>query len=102
MHWFPVDSSYDKWSLDTILQNMQRTDIELPSISLIIHSYGKSISQKLESKRKMVYLPDLQIAPGVKAINQSQFVDDTLLLGVTSPIIARMFKRVFDNFLTTS
>lgn len=97
MHWFPVDSSYDKWSLDTILQNMQRTDIELPSISLIIHSYGKSIS-----RRKMVYLPDLQIAPGVKAINQSQFVDDTLLLGVTSPIIARMFKRVFDNFLTTS
>jgi hypothetical protein len=61
-----------------------------------------SLSRKLEEECRLGRLPGIQITPGVKAINHSQFADDTLLLGFASPIIARRFKRILDNFLTTS
>jgi hypothetical protein len=61
-----------------------------------------SLSHKLEEEHRLGCLPGIQIAPGVKAINHSQFTDDTLLLGVTSPIIARRFKWIMDSFLIAS
>jgi hypothetical protein len=38
----------------------------------------------------------IKIARGVKDINHAQFVDDTLLLGGASTIIARKFKQQLD------
>jgi len=42
---------------------------------------AKALKRRLESDRMEGSLPGLQIARGVKQINHSQFVDDTLLLG---------------------
>lgn len=39
---------------------------------------------------------------GVKDINHSLFVDDTLLMGKLSFIIASQFKKVLDEFLLAS
>jgi hypothetical protein len=39
---------------------------------------------------------------GVKGINHSQFVDDTLFLEVASTIVARRFKVVLNSFLNSS
>jgi hypothetical protein len=58
-----------------------------------------SLSQKLEAERRIGRLTCLQIALGVKEINNSQFADDTLLLGASSPIITRRFKKLLDKFL---
>jgi hypothetical protein len=44
----------------------------------------------------------IKIARGVKDINHAQFVDDTLLLGGASTIIARKFKRQLDLYKETS
>jgi hypothetical protein len=63
---------------------------------------AKSLSRKLEAKHRMGHLPGIQIAHGVKDINHSQFVDDTLLLGVAFAIIARRFKKILDDFLSAS
>jgi hypothetical protein len=65
-----------------------------------------SLSRKLEEEHRLGRLPGIQNSRGVsilnsqfKAINHSQFANDTLLLGATSPIIARIFKRILDSFL---
>jgi hypothetical protein len=47
-----------------------------------------SLSRQLEYERENGNLPGLQMARGVKNLNQYQFVDDTLLLGGASQIIA--------------
>jgi hypothetical protein len=39
---------------------------------------------------------------GVKSLNHSQFIDDTLFLGGASQIIALRFKQVLDSFLDAS
>jgi hypothetical protein len=49
----------------------------------------ESLSRLLESERNIGNLLGIQIVRGVKSINHSQFVDDTLLLGGDSTIIAR-------------
>jgi hypothetical protein len=67
-----------------------------PSLYILMADY---LSQKFEEERKLGHLPGIQIAPGVKEINHSQFSDDTLLLGAASPIISKRFKTVLDNFL---
>jgi hypothetical protein len=73
-----------------------------PPLSLSLYFNGRLFKSKLEAEQRIGNLPGLQIAHGVKEINHSQFLDDTLLLGVASPIIARRFKRVLDNFLIAS
>jgi len=53
----------------------------------------------LEKQKRERNITGLQIARGVKRINHSLFVDDTLLLGGASSIIARRFKKVLQDFL---
>jgi hypothetical protein len=63
---------------------------------------AESLRRKLEEDRHMGRLPSLQLARGIKEINHSQFVDDTLLLGATSTIIEKRFKKTMDQFLSAS
>lgn len=44
----------------------------------------------------------ISIARGVKPINHSQFVDDTILLGGASSIMDRRLKSTLDDFLVSS
>jgi hypothetical protein len=61
-----------------------------------------SLNRKLEYERTIRNLPGLQIVWGSKGINHSQFVDDTLLMGGASTIIASRFKQILDSFLDAS
>jgi hypothetical protein len=61
-----------------------------------------SLNMKLEVERRMGRIHGLQIARGVKELNYSQFVDDSLILGTSSSIIARIFKIALDHFLKAS
>ena len=44
----------------------------------------------------------LKIARGVKNANHAQFIDDTILLGGASVIIAKRFREVISTFLKAS
>ena len=44
----------------------------------------------------------MKIARGVRAANNAQFSDDTILLGGASTIIAERFRRVLSTFLKAS
>jgi hypothetical protein len=48
----------------------------------------ESLSRRLDKERRKKTIPGIKIVQGVKRINNSQFVDDTILLGGTSSIIA--------------
>jgi len=61
-----------------------------------------SLSRQLEYERENGNLPGLQMARGVKNLNRYQFVDDTLLLGGASQIIAFRLKKVTNSFLDAS
>ena len=43
----------------------------------------------------------IKIIRGVKGINHSQLVDDTILLGGASTIIVVQFKKILDSFLSS-
>jgi hypothetical protein len=62
----------------------------------------EALSKKLEHERRMERLLGFNFEHGIKEINHSQFVDDTLLMGATSTIIAKKFKRTLDTFLRGS
>lgn len=51
---------------------------------------------KLELK---VFIAGVNIVNGVKAINHSQFSDDTLLIGGASVVIAQIFKDILYAYL---
>jgi hypothetical protein len=61
-----------------------------------------SLSWKLEEEIRINRIPSLLIARGVKELNHSQFVDDTLLLGADTIIIAKCFHKFLDSFLSAS
>jgi hypothetical protein len=50
-------------------------------------------------ERRNGKLPGLRIARGVKEINHSQFVDDTLLLGAATVRTATRFQKTLNSFL---
>jgi len=60
---------------------------------------AKTLSRALETQRKERTITGLRIAKGIKTINHSLFVDDTLLMEGASTIIARRFKKIMDAFL---
>jgi hypothetical protein len=62
----------------------------------------ETLSRNLEEYCRMEHLARLTIIRGIKEKNHSQFVDDTLLLGVASSIIERRFKTILDQFLSAS
>jgi hypothetical protein len=63
---------------------------------------AEALSRKLEYERESGNLPRLQIASGVKNMNYSQFVEDTLLSGGASIIFATKFKSIMDSFINAS
>ena len=56
------------------------------------------LSRKLSAEMVVGSLPGIKIARGVDPINHALFVDDSLLLGGASLIIARDFKVILQNF----
>jgi hypothetical protein len=59
------------------------------------------LSENLEQERELGILSGMQIIR-VKNMNHSQFVDDTIMLGGASIIIASRFKITLDSFLDAS
>jgi hypothetical protein len=62
----------------------------------------EALSNTIEHERRNGKLPSLPFGSGVKEINHSQLVDDTLLLAATSSIIAKGFKCILQPFLKES
>jgi hypothetical protein len=60
-----------------------------PLLYIII---AETLGRQLEKDRTSKAIPDIKITRGMKKINHSQFVDDTLLIGGASIIMAKRFK----------
>jgi hypothetical protein len=73
-----------------------------PLSPLLYILMAEHLSRRLEHERKIGNIPGLIIVRGVKKINHSQFVDDTLLLGGASIVITVCFKEVLDQFTEAS
>ena len=61
-----------------------------------------SLSNNLQQQQDLGELKGLKIARGVRAENHAQFVDDSILLGGTSTIIAERLKSVLSTFLNAT
>jgi CII-binding regulator of phage lambda lysogenization HflD len=59
----------------------------------------EALSRKVKKEIELGNLLGLQITRVVKNMNHSQLVDDTLLLGGASIIIASIFKSTVESFL---
>jgi hypothetical protein len=59
---------------------------------------AETLNRRLEQERITKTIPGLKIARGVKRINNSQFADDTLLLGGASHVMAQRFKIILDQY----
>ena len=62
----------------------------------------ESLNHNLERERNNGTIPGIKIAQGVKRMNHSQFVDDTILLRRASKIMARRLLQVLDTFILVS
>lgn len=62
----------------------------------------KSLRRNLEQAREDGLFPRISITRNIKDVNNSQFADDTLLLGGASKIISLYFKCLLDNYLELS
>jgi hypothetical protein len=63
---------------------------------------AEALSRQLEKARVAKIIPGIKISRGARRINHSQFADDTLLLGGASPIIAKRFKEILEEFMKAS
>ena len=63
---------------------------------------AETMSRKLKRMQDSSELKGLKIVRGVKYANHAQFVDDTILLGGASTIIAEIFKGVLSICLKAS
>jgi hypothetical protein len=77
-----------------------RQGFPLSPLLYIIMAY--SLSRKLENERTTRNILVLRIVRVVKSINHLQFMNDTILLGGASTIMAYRFKKVMDLFLQVS
>jgi hypothetical protein len=62
----------------------------------------ETLNRRLDHEKDIGNILGLKIARGLRRINNSQFVDDTLLLGGSSQTMARIFKLVLDQYEETS
>jgi hypothetical protein len=62
----------------------------------------ETLGRQLEKDRTSKAIPGIKITRGTKRINHSQFVDDTLLIGGASIIMAKRFKTALENFTQAS
>ena len=61
-----------------------------------------TLSRKLTKGKNDGIILGTKSASGVESINHALFVDDTLLLGETSPRLARFFKEIMKHFCMIS
>jgi hypothetical protein len=59
----------------------------------------ESLSKLLEYERNSGNLSGIRIVRGVKSINHSYFVDDTLLLEGDSTIMERIYKKILNLYI---
>ena len=69
-----------------------------PLSPLLYAIQAASLSFYLDHFRAQEDLLGISIVRGIKAVNHTQFADDTLLLGSASPSSARKFKEVLDKY----
>jgi hypothetical protein len=60
-----------------------------------------SLRKILEKERLVCDLQEIIILKGTKAINHSQFANDTLLIGGSLTMITEKFKKVLNKFMIT-
>lgn len=60
---------------------------------------AESFTRALEHNRRVGLITGIKFSNGVKNMNYSQFVDDTLLMGGSTSIIAKRFKTLLDKFM---
>ena len=63
---------------------------------------AEALSIKISVELAIGSLPGIKIASGVDSINHALFVDDSLLLGGASLIIAQAFNAILQNLCLTS
>eukprot|EP00253_Pinus_taeda_P035640 PITA_35640 len=63
---------------------------------------AETLSLHLDNKRRLKEITRVEIVRGTKGINHFLFVDDTLLIGGASSLMARRFKKTLDLFLQAS
>eukprot|EP00253_Pinus_taeda_P032306 PITA_32306 len=63
---------------------------------------AESFNKALDSNRRVGLITGIKFGNGVKNINHSQFVDDTLLMGGAFNIIAHHFKALLDKYMSYS
>ena len=73
-----------------------------PLSPLLYAIQASVLSIQLEQARQDQDLLGIRMAQGTKDINHTQFVDDTILLGGASQIIARRFKNDLDRYCRVS
>jgi hypothetical protein len=73
-----------------------------PLSPLLYIIMAETMGRQLEKDRTSKVIPGIKIARGVKRINHSQFVDDTLLIGGASIVMAKRFKTALENFTQAS
>jgi hypothetical protein len=59
---------------------------------------AEALNRRVEHEQVAGSIPCIIISIGVNRINNSQFLDDTLLMGGDSKIIARIFKFILDQY----
>ena len=69
-----------------------------PLSPLLYAIQASVLSFQMEQARLEQELPGITLARGVRDINHSQFVDDTILMGGANQIIARRFKAKLNRY----
>jgi len=63
---------------------------------------AESFIISLNHKRQFGLITDIKYENGVKNINHSQFVDETLLIGGASITISHRFRALLDKYMSYS
>ena len=69
-----------------------------PLSPLLYIIMAETLGRQLEKDRASKDISCIKIARGTKRINHSQFIDDTILIGGASIVIAKRLKNALDNF----
>jgi hypothetical protein len=93
-----LDISINQWEDRPFLSIHKRTKKGYPLSPLLYVLVLEPFNKQLELERLNGTITGLCTDRGVKRINHSQFLDDTLLLGGASRIIETWFKLVLDQF----
>jgi hypothetical protein len=91
-----------KWNTNNLFLSLKRIKIGIPPLSLLYILMVKELGRIPLEARIIGKLLRINITQGIKETNHTQFVDDTLLIGGASPIIARIFIEAIEKYLESS